>query len=835
MRIGFCGGAGEVGASCILLNIDGKNIVLDCGIRMANSKENLPDLGMIQENGGVDAIIVSHAHMDHTGSLPVLSREYPEAKIYMTHATKDLVRVLLYDSLKIMEYREAEIPVFAEVHVKNMLDRILCFSPGYTFQPLDNITVTFYNASHIAGAAAIYISGKEGAFFYSGDFSLQSQKTVEKASFPKLRPDIAVIESTYGDKLHSSRETEETKLVEKVGEIINADKKILIPAFALGRAQEVILILKSAINKGILPPFKIYTDGMVNDICRVYKQNPNYLKNQLTKKTIKGIDIFFDDNIIAVTGKQPQREEIINSKEPCAIIASSGMLTGGPSQWYAEKLASDEGNYIAITGYQDEESPGRQLLEIADTSDTSERILKLGELTVPVKCGIGKFGLSAHADKTGIISLTHALSAKKVFFIHGNKEIINALASDVQREYRGQIYVPSNGDILDMFFNSPRKQITKTQLTTMDNNQKLSEDNIRELWLYILKNYSKDKALTIEEILFIWSGVQTFDEYELNDAICLVNSTPYFEAELKRPFMFHAVEEEVISSLEKKGPLEVNAMLSLIDTHFPQEAGIYKKGARFEEKIALINFNFPITASKEFENEIRSFEEITGWKVETNQDCNLSAVQNLILKLLPPDVDLTGSVSYFRNENRIKAALSQQIDQEVSKKIYDNFINISGINLELAYPGKSSTPNQTPAKRYDYQMEQNQALYLIDEAFAGKPDKVYRKSIKSANSDTFIELTFISPVIGEKYRDLLDELESRIRWNLRINPTPNQNEIFNLGTRIINEKGVSLKKNLAYLPKEMVVKAVVNSIDPQAAEAIKKEFIDKTGLELVIT
>lgn len=836
MKVGFCGGATEVGASCIMLNLDEKNIVLDCGMRMGSSKEYLPDLGMIQENGGVHAIIVSHAHMDHTGSLPVLSREYPEAKIYMTHATKDLVRVLLYDSLKIMEYHEAEIPVFAEVHVKNMLDRIICFSPGYTFRPLDNdIAVTFYNASHVAGAAAVYISGKDGAFFYSGDFSLQPQKTVEKASFPKLRPDVAVIESTYGDKLHSSRETEEKKLVEKVGEIIKSGKKILIPAFALGRAQEVILILKSAINKGILPPFKIYTDGMVNDICRVYKQNPNYLKSQLSKKVLKGIDIFFNDNIIPVTRKQQQREEIVNSKEPCCIIASSGMLTGGPSQWYAEKLASDEGNFIAITGYQDEESPGRQLLELSDTSNDTERFLKLGELTVPVKCGIGKFGLSAHADKTEIISLTHALGAKKVFYIHGNSDVIHSLANDVQKEYRGQIYVPSNSDFFDISLNNPRKQITKNELTSMNKLEKLSQNNIDEIWRYIINTYGKDRAFTIEEILFVWSSSKTFEDVDLKDTIDLVNSTPHFEAELKRPFMFHAVEEEVLMSLEKKGPMEVNAMLALIDTHFPQEAGIYKKGARFEEKVALIYFNFPLIAAKKFESEIRTFEEITGWKVETNEECNISAIQNLLITLLPQDVDLTGSVSYFRNENRIKAALSNNLDQEVLQKISRDFINMTGINLELAQPGQKSTTSQPAVKRYDYQMEQNQALSLIDEAFCNKPDKVYRKSIKASNGDSFIELTFISPAIGEKYQSLLDELEAQIRWSLRINPTPNQNEIFNIGTRIFNKKGIPLKKNLAYLPKEMVVKAVVNSIDLQTTETIKNEFTSRTGLELIIT
>lgn len=118
----------------------------------------------------------------------------------------------------------------------------------------------------------------------------------------------------------------------------------------------MILILKRAINRGELPQFKIYVDGMVKDVCRIYNLNPNYLRNQLAKKALKGDALFYDDNIVAVTGRQPQRESIVNSKEPCCIITSSGMLNGGPSQWYAEKLAIDEGNFIAITGYQDEEA-----------------------------------------------------------------------------------------------------------------------------------------------------------------------------------------------------------------------------------------------------------------------------------------------------------------------------------------------------------------------------------------------------------------------------------------------------------------------------------------------
>ncbi|WP_256201157.1 MBL fold metallo-hydrolase [Thermoanaerobacter thermocopriae] len=354
MKAIFSGGANEVGASCYLINLDGKNILLDCGIRMSSTKDNLPDFRLIQEHGGVDAIIVSHAHLDHTGALPIISRMYPQAKIYMTHATKDLTRVLLYDSLKIME-RESEIPIYAENHVKDMLDRVLCYTPGYTFTPFSDsqIKVTLYPAGHILGAASVYITSEEGSVFYSGDFSGFRQNTIEGAFISKLRPDVAIFESTYGDKLHANRELEETRLVERVSSIINEGGKVIIPAFALGRAQEIILILKKAINKGLLKT-KVYVDGMVREVCRVYKLNPNYLRQNLAKKIFKGNDIFFDDNVIAVE-KPEMREEII--KESCVILSSSGMITGGPSQWYVEKLAQDEKNLIAITGYQDEESP----------------------------------------------------------------------------------------------------------------------------------------------------------------------------------------------------------------------------------------------------------------------------------------------------------------------------------------------------------------------------------------------------------------------------------------------------------------------------------------------
>jgi len=831
MKICFCGGAGEVGASCLLLNIGGKNLVIDAGARMGSGKDYLPDLRMIQENGGADAILISHAHMDHSGSLPILSREYPDAGIFMTHATKDLIRVLLYDSLKIMENREQEIPVFAEVHVRNALSRIVCYSPGYTFYPFrDDLSVTFYQAGHVSGAVSLYVSSPEGSVFYSGDFSLFAQRTVEGAFIPKLRPDLAILESTYGDRLHANRAVEEERLVSQVREIVAAGKKMLIPAFALGRAQEIILILKRAMNKGQLPPFKIYVDGMVKDICRVYQRNPNYLTKSLAKKILKGNDIFFDDNIVAVAGRQEEREKIMSLKEGACIISSSGMLTGGPSQWYAARLAGDEGSFIALTGYQDEESPGRQLLALTEQGEDEERMLKLGELTMPVKCGIGKYGLSAHGDKTEIISLVHALSPRQVFFVHGNSEVVFSLANEVQQEYWGQVFAPANGEMAEIKVRAPRKQVGKGKLETLSRGKMPLLEEMELLWEFVMKHYGVSLGITWEELAYIWSGKREFAEEEWDDFRALVNSSRYFEPERRRPFIFHAVEQPEPAGEKGAGFMEVNSMLALVDSYFPAETGLYKKGAKYEERVALLYFNFPRKAAG-YGKKIADFEKETGWKVRINDECNVAAAQNLIGKLIGPDAGKIEKISYFALENMFKVRVKADLpNQEVIKAAFQD---TTGIGLSFDRMGEQERGGNIPVKAREYQVEQNEALAVIQKAFEGKPDRLYKKSLKLVNGQPLIELSFISPAVGERYRDLIDDLEARLRWPIRINPVPNQHEILNIGRKLLEEKGITLRKNLAFMPREMEVWAPVKEENASLFVQVREEFMGLTGLKMV--
>ncbi|CAA7602357.1 Metallo-beta-lactamase superfamily domain protein [Acididesulfobacillus acetoxydans] len=827
----FSGGAAEVGASCLLLQIAGRNLVFDVGIRMGQNRDLLPDLRMIQESGSVDAIFISHAHMDHIGSLPVLSHEFPQARIFMTHATKELMRVLLFDSLKIMESREQEIPVFAEAQVKDALDRAVCFSPGYTFRPLgENIAVTFYNAGHIAGAVSVYVSSEEGAFFYSGDFSVNPQRTVEGASIPKLRPDVAVFESTYGDRLHANRTIEEERLVAKVKEVLASGKKILIPAFALGRAQEVLLILKRAINKGELPACKIYVDGMVKDICRVYEQNPNYLNHRLAQRILKGNEIFYDRNVTAVTGRQAQREEIVSAAEPCCIVSSSGMLSGGPSQWYAARLAADEGNFIALTGYQDEESPGQQLLALADAK-AEERVLKLGDVTIPLKCGIAKYGLSAHADRTEIQSLVQALAPRNAFFVHGNSEVTAKLAQDVQRELRGRVFAPRNGEEYELSLRVPRKQSFKEDLPTLSHTAWLTEEDMLVLWAFIRESAQSKRGFTVEELGYIWSGRRDFAPDEVQQISSHVNHSRYFEAEARRPFIFHVRRAEEVEAEEAPAEMEVNTMLALVDEYFPPAMGLYKKGARFGEKIALLSFVFPAQA-RQLAEKIAEFEQATGWKVETNAECNQMEAQAYIRQLFGREEDKIEKISYLPLSDAFKVKLL--CDPERSGEIVRTFAAQSGMRLILEKRGGTASEGKktaSPAEAGSPPMEQNLALRYIEDALAGIPDRIFKKSLKSQGPESYVELSFASPAVGERYKDRIEQLENEIHRPIRISQSVNQHEVLNMGKRLMEKYGVVLRKNLAFLPRESQVVAYVS--EPPGSEAlIREEFQRLTGLTL---
>ncbi|MBE6042785.1 MAG: MBL fold metallo-hydrolase [Clostridium thermopalmarium] len=827
MKLNFLGGAAEIGASSILVNIDGKNILLDCGIRQGGNKDPLPDLRTIQDKGGLDAIVLSHAHMDHIGALPIISKEYPNARIYMNNVTKDLVRVLLYDSIKIMNNREAEIPLYSETDVENMLDRVFTINYETTFAILDGIELTFYMAGHIAGASCIYLVSKEGSLFYSGDFSLFSQVSVEGARIPKLRPDLGIFESTYGDKLHGNREIEQERLIEIAEECIAKGGKMLIPAFALGRSQEVILMLKKAMNKGKLKKTKIYVDGMVRNINKVYKQNPLYLKSYLGKKILKGIEPFYDDNIIPIKDKQ-QREEIIKSKESCIIISSSGMLSGGPSEQYGESIASDENGYIVFTGYQDEESPGRKLLNLIESPE-EEKTIELNGKIIPVRAIVKRVGLSAHSDKDEIKALIAALSPRHSFLVHGEEMIISSLAKEIAKDIRTLVYTPKSGDEFDIDIKNPRKQLRKELKYKLNKKEAFEAEFQEELWNFIRQNYG-DRAFAIEDIIFIWYGKEGNSKEEIQRFQDILLNSIYFKQDLRRFFMYRVCSLEDVEKELAPKELKQNEVLDLVEKYF-KEYDYRKAGLKLDEKKVILNFDFPRAVDKSIYARMEDFTKETSWDIEINERSNTNAAEALIRNIFGAMNIKKISFHLLDDKYIIKADKPAYNLEEICAR----FKYLTGLDIDFIFDeaGKEDKgcEEEIWVSNSDKKMEQNKALQYIDKFFCDKEFKPYKKSVKLPNS---IELCFISPNIGLKYKEDLKELSLQIGWNVSIARSVNQNEVIKTALQLCLQNEIKLRKNPSFNPVNLQVtlKLDMDSVDLDKLNKIKKIFDYNTGCSL---
>lgn len=431
MNIYFLGGANEVGASSTSIEIEGTHILVDVGIRMGPGRISpLPDLTALEGLGMPDAVLLTHAHTDHTGALPALECLLPAGvPTYCTPATKAITRVLLEDAVKRQsrggEQQGAE-PLYPPEAVSAALERMVDVSWREPVPICGGaLTATWMPAGHILGAAMIYIEGQRESLLMTGDVSVANQRTLPDLDVLPIgcRPDVMVMESTYGNCLHEKREAQERALAVAVAEAIAEGGKVLIPTFAVGRSQEVLLVLKRAMQRNWVPEFPVYVDGMVRKVNQVYSDFSAELTSSLRRNVERGEDLFYSEKIQQVSS--PEESEGILSGEPCCIVASSGMLVGGMSSYYAEHLVQDAKNLIAITGYQAEGTPGRALAR--------ERVWTLDDGTsVNVACKVTSYSLSAHADNQELTRLVQQVQPGKLFLVHGDDAAREALAASVR-------------------------------------------------------------------------------------------------------------------------------------------------------------------------------------------------------------------------------------------------------------------------------------------------------------------------------------------------------------------------------------------------------------------
>ncbi len=267
-----------------------------------------------------------------------------------------------------------------------------------------------------------------GTVLFTGDYSVTAQQTVPALGRPDFQADLIISESTYGERLHEDRNAAEERLLGQVRDVAGRGGRVLIPAFAVGRAQEVLLILKRALRNGTLADVPVFVDGMVRAVCDVYRNHEPFVSRSLAHEIRRTPHAFYTDSIQSVQRRE-DRTRVLDTS-PCIIVASSGMLSGGPSAGYCQELAKNANDAILLTGYQDEESPGRALLDLARSEGPKQ--LRLGQATVPVACLFGTYGLSAHADRLQMVSLIEAAAPRTVALVHGDEGAKQAVARSLR-------------------------------------------------------------------------------------------------------------------------------------------------------------------------------------------------------------------------------------------------------------------------------------------------------------------------------------------------------------------------------------------------------------------
>ncbi|MEM4461057.1 MAG: MBL fold metallo-hydrolase [Candidatus Aenigmatarchaeota archaeon] len=400
MKISFLGAMGCVGASGILVEEKDTKLVLDYGTK----PREIPPIFPLPVERPL-AVLLSHSHLDHSGALPLLVKEY-STPIYSININKELVELLLEDSIKVSAEEGYELP-FSSYDVKQTVKNFVDVSYNKKIK-IGDFNVTFFDAGHIPGSSMIFLESEKTNILYTGDFNTLDTRLIEgcEKSLPKVKN--LIIESTYADRDHPNREEEEKELIRLIDESISEDEPVIIAAFAVGRAQEILLILY---NYGINYP--IYMDGMAKKATTIISKYKNLLKDQRK----------FEDALDFVNFVKPEkRKKII--KQACVIITTSGMLNGGPVVYYINKLYKKEKASLILTGWQIEGTPGRILLE------TGKFIYDNKELDVRMK--VKKLDFSAHLGRSELFKFVEKLNPEKVFCIHGDHT--QEFAEELKRE-----------------------------------------------------------------------------------------------------------------------------------------------------------------------------------------------------------------------------------------------------------------------------------------------------------------------------------------------------------------------------------------------------------------
>ncbi len=434
MKVKFYGAASEVGRSCILIETKDAKVLLDCGVKVSEPPEFplIPDEKLRE----LDAIIISHAHLDHCGYLAHALSIGFSGYIYATKPTFELITILVNDYVKISN------PDNVTKEGLSKLSKAFKLKEYREVFTIKDINVKFLEAGHVLGSAMIELDVRNENLLYTGDVNFRTTKLLDPGYSKDLKERTLIIESTYGgnEDMFPSEKITLTSMASSIAETLKSNSKVIIPSFGIGRAQEVVLTLDDYIRSGVIPSVPIYMDGMVNKAMKIHRHNVIYCRDELQKRILMNDDDPFKSKNFVHVLTIKERKKVIKSTEPCIIVTTSGMLSGGPILKYLENLGHISTNKLIFVGYQGEGTRGRQLLE-------GNRIITIGKKKVNIKMIIERYNLSAHADRQQLLHFISKInSLKNIFIVHGEKVKSEQLKESIGKKYN--VVVPS---LLDEF------------------------------------------------------------------------------------------------------------------------------------------------------------------------------------------------------------------------------------------------------------------------------------------------------------------------------------------------------------------------------------------------
>ncbi len=407
MEIKVLGAAGEVGRSAFQVNCNGTNFLLDYGVMFGKPRGAPPTYPLHVKPRDIDSVIITHAHLDHSGCVPSLFVS-GNCNVYATAPTFDLSKLLIQDMIKIEKNSHS----FGVPEIENMMQKskIIEFKEKIT---RGNATFELRSSGHVVGGSTVIVESENKRLFYTGDINLRGSRLLPPADLDIGEMDMVITESTYSQENQMPRKDSEKGLIDFANEVMDRKGTLFIPSFSVERSQEVASVLISSGFK-----HRIIMDGMALKVNEILIKYPEYLKNP---------EIFKDviDRVVAINDHKERKRALT---EPCVVISPAGMLVGGNAVYYLQQLAFDDKNGIALVSYQGEGTPGKKLL---DTGKVETRGKDLN-----VAAEVKQFQFSGHADRDSLFEMIKNLKGDpKIMTVHGDDESCTRFAEEIHERF----------------------------------------------------------------------------------------------------------------------------------------------------------------------------------------------------------------------------------------------------------------------------------------------------------------------------------------------------------------------------------------------------------------